>query len=133
MIFMVQSFSNDADHDGPVWKPRTEERVIKRCLILCPEMFAPATLTSSPLAAAGLQRPQQLLRAAGPGAAQILGSKLNQGAFEAAKWRTDRAKVPAGKAGCLSKGTLARDGSHLVAPKGFDQNGPLLRWEGLRY
>jgi hypothetical protein len=41
--------------------------------------------------------------------------------------------VPAGKAGCLSKGALARDGSHLDAPKGFDQNGPLLRRKGLRY
>ena len=24
-------------------------------------------------------------------------------------------------------------GSHLDAPEGFDQNGPLLRWKGLRY
>jgi hypothetical protein len=63
----------------------------------------------------------------------VLGRKLKNRAIEATKWRTYRAKAPAGKAGCLSKGALVRDGSHLVAPKGFSQNGPLLRRKGLRY
>jgi hypothetical protein len=55
------------------------------------------------------------------------------GPIEAPKWRTYRAKSPAGKAGCLSKGDLVRDGSHLDVPKGFDQNGPSRRQEALKY
>src|SRR3546814_16604732 len=39
----------------------------------------------------------------------------------------------AGKAVCLSKGLSVRDGSHLDVPKGFDQNGPLLRREVSKY
>jgi hypothetical protein len=41
--------------------------------------------------------------------------------------------VAAGKAGCLSKGSFGRDGSHLVVPQGFDQNGPLPRQEVWKY
>jgi hypothetical protein len=54
-------------------------------------------------------------------------------AIEAPEWRTYRAKAPAGKAGCLSKGDLVRDGSHSGVPAGFDQNGPLPRRLGLQY
>jgi hypothetical protein len=54
-------------------------------------------------------------------------------AIEASKWRTYRAKVVAGKAACLSKTALVRDGSHFVVPKGFDQNGPELRRIVLKY
>src|SRR3546814_17781983 len=61
------------------------------------------------------------------------GSKPNHQAVEAPKWRTARAERRAGKAGCLSKRLSARDGSHLDVPKGFDQNGPLLRREVLKY
>jgi hypothetical protein len=68
-----------------------------------------------------------------------LGRKLIHGTIEAPKWRTYRAKSPAGKAGCLSKGGLVRDGSHLGVPPffrrggGFDQNGTSLRQEALKY
>jgi hypothetical protein len=62
-----------------------------------------------------------------------LGSGPINRAIEASKWRTYRAKVVAGKAGCLSKIALVRDGSHFVVPKGFDQNGPELRRIVLKY
>ncbi|MEJ2410145.1 MAG: hypothetical protein P8Y48_12630, partial [Novosphingobium sp.] len=44
----------------------------------------------------------------------------------------------AGQAGCLSRSGLVRDGSHLGVPPfskigGFDQNGPVLRQEALKY
>ena len=61
-----------------------------------------------------------------------LGRKLINGTLEAPKWRTYRAKPPAGKAGCLSKDGFGRDGSHLGVPEGFDQKGPALRWTGLK-
>ncbi|WOF45567.1 hypothetical protein KNJ79_13925 [Sphingopyxis indica] len=62
-----------------------------------------------------------------------LGRKLITIAVEAPKWRTARGERRAGKAGCLSKRLAPRDGSHLGVPKGFDQNGPLLRQEALKY
>ncbi|WP_374281605.1 hypothetical protein, partial [Novosphingobium sp.] len=53
--------------------------------------------------------------------------------FEAAEWRTYRAEIPAGKAGCLSKGIFVRDGSHSAVPQGFGQNGLSQRREVLKY
>jgi hypothetical protein len=41
--------------------------------------------------------------------------------------------VAAGRAGCPSKAASGRDGSHLDVPSGFDQNGPSLRQEVLKY
>src|SRR3546814_11219413 len=64
---------------------------------------------------------------------RMSGSVLSSSVVEAPKWRTDRAERRAGKAGCLSKGLSVRDGSHLDVPKGFDQNGPLLRREVSKY
>src|SRR3546814_15412833 len=61
------------------------------------------------------------------------GFVLSSSVVEAPKWRTDRAERRARKAGCLSKGLSVRDGSHLNVPKGFDQNGPLLRREVSKY
>jgi hypothetical protein len=46
---------------------------------------------------------------------------------------TSRAEGAAGRAGCPSKAALVRDGSHLGVPSGFDQNGPSLRQEDLKY
>ncbi len=63
----------------------------------------------------------------------ILGSGPITDTVEASKWRTYRAKLPAGKAGCLSKGNLVREGSHLDVPQGFDQNGPALRRKAWKY
>jgi hypothetical protein len=48
-----------------------------------------------------------------------LGREPINGAAEAPKWRTYRAKVTAAKAGGLCKGTLGRDGSHFGVPSGF--------------
>src|SRR3546814_13623039 len=39
----------------------------------------------------------------------------------------------AARAGCPCKRLSGRDGSHLDVPKGFDQNGPLLRQEVSEY
>ena len=64
---------------------------------------------------------------------RCLGRKLINDAVEASKWRTYRAKAPAGKAGCLTKGGFGRYGSHLNVPQGFAQNGPLLRQEASKY
>ena len=58
-------------------------------------------------------------------------SQAINGTIEAPEWRTDRAKPPAGKAGCLSKGGFGRAGSHSGVPQGFGQNGPGLRQEAL--
>ena len=63
----------------------------------------------------------------------MLGRKLINDTIEASKWRTYLVKVPAGKAGCLSKGGFGRDGSHLDVPQGFGQNGPLLRRKDWKY
>jgi hypothetical protein len=46
------------------------------------------------------------------GASGILGRKLINRTVEAPEWRTSRAKVAAGRAGCPSKVNLVRDGSH---------------------
>ncbi|WP_395390906.1 hypothetical protein WBP07_10100 [Novosphingobium sp. BL-8A] len=62
-----------------------------------------------------------------------LGLKLINGPIEAPKWRTTRAEGTAGRAGCPSKVPLVRDGSHLGVPSGFDQNGPSLCQEALKY
>src|SRR3546814_6791257 len=64
---------------------------------------------------------------------RMSGSVLSSSVVEAPKWRTDRAERRAGKAGCLSKDLSVRDGSNLGVPKGFDQNGPLLRREVWKY
>ncbi|MPS67653.1 MAG: hypothetical protein E2586_04055 [Novosphingobium sp.] len=53
--------------------------------------------------------------------------------IEAPKWQTARAEADAGRAGCPSKAASVRDGSHLGVPSGFDQNGPSLRREVLKY
>ena len=66
-------------------------------------------------------------------ASAILGSIPGYSAVEAPKWRTARAERRAGKAGCRPKRLSVRDGSHSGVPKGFDQNGPLLRREVLKY
>ncbi|WP_142638511.1 hypothetical protein [Sphingomonas sp. IC081] len=63
----------------------------------------------------------------------LLGRKLINGAIEAPKWRTVRSEVSAGRAGCPSKVASVRNGSHLGVPSGFDQNGPSLRQEALKY
>src|SRR3546814_18575926 len=60
-------------------------------------------------------------------------SILNCSAVEAPKWRTDRAERRAARAGCPCKRLSGRDGSHLGVPKEFDQNGPLLRRDVLKY
>jgi len=62
-----------------------------------------------------------------------LGRKLINRAAEAPKRRTYRVKVPAGRAGCPSKGTLARYVRRLGVPQGFGQNGHLPRQESLKY
>src|SRR3546814_198647 len=62
-----------------------------------------------------------------------LGSVLDYSGVEAPKWRTDRAERRAARAGCPCKRLSGRDGSHLDVPKGFDQNGPLLRQEVSEY
>tara|TARA_R110000787_G_scaffold133353_2_gene245660 strand:+ start:477 stop:857 length:381 start_codon:yes stop_codon:yes gene_type:complete len=72
-------------------------------------------------------------RARANGGLSALGSGPINHAIEAFKWRTDRATLPAGKAGGLSKGDLVRDGSHLNVPQGFDQNGPSLLQKVWKY
>src|SRR3546814_2902747 len=62
-----------------------------------------------------------------------LGSVLDYSGVEAPKWRTDRAERRAARAGCPCKRLSGRDGSHLGVPKEFDQNGPLLRRDVLKY
>src|SRR3546814_5197714 len=44
-----------------------------------------------------------------------------------------RAERRAASAGCPCKRLSGRDGSHLGVPKEFDQNGPLLRRDVLKY
>ncbi|MBN9143350.1 hypothetical protein, partial [Novosphingobium sp.] len=63
----------------------------------------------------------------------VLGRIPINHAFEAPKWRRDRAEAAAGKAGCLSKDAFVRDRSHFgVAPR-FDPTGPLRRRLGSKY
>jgi len=52
-----------------------------------------------------------------------VGAGLITGTVEASRWRSYRAILPTGKAGCLFRGNLI----HLDLPEGFDQNGPALR------
>src|SRR3546814_12468621 len=52
-------------------------------------------------------------------------------AFEASKWRRDRARAAAADGGSICKAARARDRSHFDVPAGFDRFCPWLRQRAL--